>query len=315
MDFSSMDSMDKYVLDSIKDLSQKSQKDNEELCKRIVDSIIKNASKISSDENDIERTVEKDIEETVEEYRNSPKDNQELTKRLVDSILANALKNNSNAKYISENSEEIIVGDEETLMKKENLIELNNKGIVSSLSQDTFVEEEPMRIENPEAAGYQLLNSDDDEFEKEDAEDVEFGKEDEKDMKVEKEDDQEESDYEEGDLQLDLESTNVQESTSVKDFALMDELEREDEELKQASNGIMEEIVDSILTPGVSPQVLAVMHSSFFALTFTLLILLFLTSSLYVVFLLLINAALWTSITLFVHEAQQSVETDEKKIQ
>jgi hypothetical protein len=71
---------------------------------------------------------------------------------------------------------------------------------------------------------------------------------------------------------------------------------------------LAEELVDSLLTPGISDRVLAVMHASFFGLMVTLTALLILTHSWHVVFLLVVNAALWSSISWFVHEEAKLIQ-------
>lgn len=65
---------------------------------------------------------------------------------------------------------------------------------------------------------------------------------------------------------------------------------------------IAEEIFDSIITPGLSGRVLSMMHVSFFALILTLVVLLILTHSMHVVFLLVVNGALWGAVSMFIND-------------
>jgi hypothetical protein len=71
---------------------------------------------------------------------------------------------------------------------------------------------------------------------------------------------------------------------------------------------IVDEIIQSILTPGLSGRILAMMHASFFALTLTLVALLVLTLNIHVLFLLIITGCLWASISWFVVELNKKID-------
>jgi hypothetical protein len=89
----------------------------------------------------------------------------------------------------------------------------------------------------------------------------------------------------------------------------------EEEEVTPAKVTLVEEVVNSIFTPGISGRVLQMMHISFLALMMTLLVLFIFTASWHVVFLLVVNAALWGSITLFVHEMDRQEQLQQSQKQ
>ena len=68
------------------------------------------------------------------------------------------------------------------------------------------------------------------------------------------------------------------------------------------NGSIVEEVVHSILTPGISGRVLQMMHLSFIGLLLTLFVLFVLTGSGHALFLLIVNVLLWLSLTWFVQE-------------
>ena len=78
------------------------------------------------------------------------------------------------------------------------------------------------------------------------------------------------------------------------------------------SDGFVDQVIESLFTPGIHGKVLQTMHISFIALVFTLLCLLILTKSIHVVFLLAITGCLWISTDWFLKMIQ---EEESKKLQ